>query len=80
MIEPSSFVSAFGDTPEFTASKFTTLHYEADTPTDITGGTPSSAVPVKNLFQTDAIALRMRLWASWGLRAPHVAVVNGATW
>jgi hypothetical protein len=80
MVEPSSFVSAFGDTPEFTTSKFTTLHYEDTLPQNITGGTPSPASPVKNLFQTDSIALRMRLFASWGLRAPHVAVVNGATW
>jgi hypothetical protein len=80
MIEASSFVSAFGDAPEFTTSKFTTLHYEDSSPQDISGGTPSPATPVRNLFQTDSIALKMRLWAAWGMRAPHCAFVTGATW
>jgi hypothetical protein len=80
LVEASSFVSAFGDVPEFETSRFATLHYEDTAPTDITGGSPSPAVPVRALMQTDSIALKMRLFASWGMRAPHVAVVNGATW
>jgi hypothetical protein len=80
MVEPSSFVSAFGAAPEFETSTTTTLHYEDTSPQDITGGTPSPAVPVKNLFQTDAIALKMRLRASWGMRAAHIAYLTGATW
>jgi Phage capsid family len=80
MVEPSSFVSAFGPTPEFETSKVTTLHYEDTSPQDITGGTPSPAVPARSLFQVDAIALKMRLQAAWGMRAPHVAYLTGATW
>jgi len=80
MVEASSFASAFGDTPEFTTAKEVTLHYEDTAPADIvnTGGT--MAVPVKSSFTTDSIALRMRLFAAWGMRAPHVAFLTGATW
>jgi hypothetical protein len=47
--------------------------------------TPSSnltgAVPVKSLWQLDAIGLRSTLWASWGLRAAgHAQYLTGATW
>jgi hypothetical protein len=42
---------------------------EDTSPTDITGGTPSPAAPVKSLFQTDAIGLKTTLSATWGLRA-----------
>ena len=80
MVEATSFVSAFSPVPEFESSIHVALHYEDTTPQDITGGTPSPAVPVRSAFQSDVIALKMRLKASWGMRAPHVAVVNGATW
>jgi hypothetical protein len=76
MVEPSSFVSAFGATPEFETGNAPAFHYEDTAPADpIMGGTP-----VRSLFQTDSIALRMTLKAAWGMRAPHIAVVNGATW
>jgi len=80
MIEPSSFVSAFDAAPEFETVTAPLFHYEDTSPQDITGGTPSPAVPVRSLFQTDSIGLRMILKAAWGMRAPHIAVVNGATW
>jgi hypothetical protein len=80
IVEPSSFVSAFGTAPEFETVTQPLFHYEDTAPTDITGGTPSPAVPVRSLFQTDSIALRMTLRAAWGMRAPHVAFVSGTTW
>src|SRR5262249_27015917 len=79
-VEPSSFVSAFGAAPEFEISTASVLHMEDTAPVDITGGTPSPAVPVKSMFQTDSMALKMTLRASWGMRAAHAAVINGATW
>jgi HK97 family phage major capsid protein len=76
MVEPSSFVSAFGATPEFETANAPAFHYEDTAPADpLMGG-----VPVRSLFQTDSIALRMTLRAAWGMRAAHVAVVTGATW
>src|SRR5262249_27571061 len=80
LVEPSSFVSAFGPVPEFEASTHVALHFEDTAPADITGGTPSPAVPVRSAFQSDVLALKMRRRASFGRRAPHVAYLTGATW
>ena len=81
VVEVVSFVSGFSSVPEFTTSKVAAVHMEETSPQDITGGTPSPAVPVKSLFQVDAIALRTNLWASWGLRAAgHCQYITGATW
>jgi hypothetical protein len=78
-IEPSSFVSGFDGVPEFETNSGL-LHFEDTSPQDITGGSPSPAVPVKSLFQVDAVALRMILKGAWAMRAPHVAYLTGATW
>jgi hypothetical protein len=81
VLELASFVSGFGSTAEFSVTKVASLHMESASPTDITGGTPSPAVPVKSLFQVDAIAQRTQLWAAWGMRAAgHVQFITGATW
>jgi len=69
VIEAASFVSGFGSTAEFSTSKVGVIHSEDTSPTDVTGGAPSPASPVKSLFQIDAIGLKTTLWASWGLRA-----------
>jgi hypothetical protein len=76
-LELASFVSGFGSAPEFTASKVGSVHMEDTTPSsNLTG-----AVPVRSLFQTDAIGLKMTLSAGWGLRASgHAQFVTGATW
>ena len=80
-LEIASLVSGFASVAEFTASKVSVVHLEDATPTDVTGGTPSPAVPVKSLFQIDAIGLKTTLWASWGLRAAgHAQWIQGATW
>jgi len=86
-VEGSSFVSAFSNVPEFSVDEHAAFHMEDTNPQDVTGGTPSPAVPVRSMFQIDSIALRMILRASWGMRsaptdATKVAVsyVTGATW
>jgi hypothetical protein len=81
VVEVASFVSGFSSTPEFRVSNQAIYHAEDTAPTDITGGSPSSASPVRSLYQTDALALKMNLWAAWGLRAAnHTAWITGATW
>jgi len=67
VLEIASFVSGFGSTAEFNMSKVAAVHMEADTPADISGGTPSPATPVQSVLQIDAIALKTSLSASWGL-------------
>jgi len=81
VVEAASLVSGFSSVPEFRTSKTAIYHAEDTSPIDITGGSPSPAVPVKSLFQTDAIGLRMDVWAAWGLRAAgHAQWIQNATW
>jgi hypothetical protein len=81
LIEASSLVSGFDAVPDFSTSQVALLHYEDTSPQDITGGSPSPAVPVRSLFQTSAIGLRMELKCSWTLRAAgHAQWVQNVTW
>jgi hypothetical protein len=84
MIEPSSFASAFGATPEFDIVDSPLFHFEDTNVAQITGGAPSPAVPVRSPFQVDSLVLRLRLKCAWGLRmpttAPHIAFVSNVTW
>jgi len=81
VIEVASVVSGFGSTAKFTTGPYTAVHMEDTSPQDITGGTPSPAVPVKSMFQIDAIALKTTLWGAWGLRAAgHAQWIQNATW
>jgi hypothetical protein len=75
-VESSSFVSGFDGIPQFETRTGVALHMEDTAPGDISGSTP-----VKSAFQTDLLALRMILRASWGMRNPqHVAMMSGVTW
>jgi hypothetical protein len=81
VVEVASFVSGFRSKAEFNTSHTTLLHFEDTAPTDITGGTPSPAVPVRSMFQVDGIALATRMWGSWALRAPgHAQWIKACTW
>jgi hypothetical protein len=81
VVEISSFVSGFSSVAEFSTSRDTLLHMEDTTPTDITGGSPSPAVPVRSMFQIEGIALKTNLWGAWGLRAGgHAQWLKGCTW
>jgi len=82
-LDAADFVSVGGDAPRFELSDQATLHMEDTTPTDITTtGTPAvAAFPVKSMFQTDSIALRLILPVNWTIRRPGtVAAVVGVTW
>jgi hypothetical protein len=80
-LEVASFVSGFSNVPTFRVSNVAVYHGDDSSPTQITGGTPSPAVPVRSLFQTDSIALYADIWGSWGLRAPgHAQWIQNVTW
>jgi hypothetical protein len=81
VVETASFVSGFSPTPTFRVADQASYHAEDTSPQDITGGTPSPAVPVKSMFQTNSVALKMDFHAAWGLRAAgHAQYLTGATW
>jgi len=83
LIDAADFVVAGGDAPRFEVSDQATLHEEDTTPLPIgTAGTPAVvAAPVRSLWQTDSMALRLILPINWTLRRTGVvAWVAGVTW
>jgi len=82
-LDAADFVSVSGDAPRFELSDQATLHMEDTAPTDITttGTPPVAAFPVKSMWQTDSIALRLIMPVNWTIRRPGtVAWVAGVTW
>jgi hypothetical protein len=70
-VAPAAIVAAIEPTPQIELSSATALVMN-DAPIVIGGG---SASPASSMFQSDAIALKMRWRVSWALRAP-----GGVAW
>ena len=66
-VGPQALAVAFGDRPEIVESRVALLH-EDSVPTAIvpSGGSPAS--PLRSLFQTDSVGMRLKLPAAWVLR------------
>ena len=82
-MDAADFVSVSGDAPRFELSDQATLHMEDTAPADIvSGAAPGTAAnPVKSMWQTDSIAMRLILPVNWTIRRPGtVAWVAGVTW
>lgn len=77
----SDFVSAGGD-PEFDVSEQATIHMEDTTPLEIVSGTgPTTADPVRSLWQTASVGVRMLMDVSWTMRRTGmVQWVDTTTW
>lgn len=83
MVNAGDFVTATGDVPEFEMSNEATLHMEDSAPLAIgTAGSPATvAAPVRSLFQTATMGLRMLMDVSWSLRRPgSVQWIDGVSW
>jgi HK97 family phage prohead protease len=82
LIDAADFVTAGADAPRFEMSDQATLHEEDTAPAPIAPGPsgPASA-PVRSLFQTDSLALRMIMNLNWTMRrSGMVAWVQNVTW
>ncbi len=76
-IRNSDFVTALGDAPEFDVSEQATIHMEDTTPLEIVSGTgPTTADPVRSLWQTGSIGVRMLMDVSWKMRAQRHGAVD----
>lgn len=83
LIDAADFITATGDTPNFAVSDQAVLHMEDTTPLAIgTAGTPPTvAAPVRSLWQTDSIAIRMIMDINWAMRRTGViALLTTPTW
>jgi hypothetical protein len=80
-IRNTDFVGAGGN-PAFDISEQATIHMEDTTPLEIVSGTgPTTADPVRSLFQTASIGVRMLLDVSWTMRRTGVVQwINGTSW
>ncbi|MHC2396489.1 HK97 family phage prohead protease/HK97 family phage major capsid protein [Bradyrhizobium barranii subsp. barranii] len=82
-VDCADFVTVGGEGPRFEISDQATLHMEDTAPADIiSGAAPGTpATPVKSMWQTDSMALRLILPINWTLRrAGVVAWVQGVLW
>lgn len=82
-LRASDFVGAGGD-PEFDISEQATIHMEDTTPLEIVesnGGGDVTAAPVRSLWQTASVGVRMLMDVSWTMRRPSVVQwVNSTSW
>jgi hypothetical protein len=74
LIDAADFTSATGEDPQFTISDQAVIHMEDTSPSGITtgGATPAFASPVRSMFQTDCLAIKMLLDINWGMRRTGV--------
>lgn len=75
----ADFVGAGGN-PEFDVSEQATIHMEDANPAEIVSGTgPTTADPVRSLWQTNSVGVRMLLDVSWTMRRTGVVQYLTAT-
>jgi hypothetical protein len=82
-VDADWFASATGDAPRFAVSNEATLHEEDTTPLALgTTGSPNVvAAPMRSLFQTDSIAIRLSLYVTWMMvRTAMVQTIASVGW
>jgi hypothetical protein len=81
-IAPAALASAFDPVPQIEASREVgSMHMDDTAPVEIVSGSGVVARPAMSVFQTDDIALKMKMHASWVLRAPGaLAWVQNTVW
>lgn len=82
VVNAGEFISAY-DGPEFQVSTSATLHMEDTSPAAIgESGSPNTvAAPVRSLFQTDTVGIKMVLPVTWAMRrAGQVAALDTVAW
>lgn len=79
-VRATDFAGAGGN-PDFDISEQATIHMEDTTPLEIVSGTPTVADPVRSLWQTASVGVRMLMDVSWTMRRTGmVQWTDGTTW
>jgi hypothetical protein len=79
MVDAADFACAGGQIPRFEISKEAAIHYEDTDPQHISDAV--LATPVRSLWQTDSLGLRIILEVDWCLRRPGaVAFARDVQW
>lgn len=80
LLDAADFFSAVGDMPRFDVSDQAVLHME-DTAPQAIGVSGSATLPIRSLWQTDSIGIRMLLDINWTMRRTGVvAWTSSVTW
>lgn len=82
-MDAADFMTATGDTPNFSVSDQAVLHMEDTSPAALsTVATPNTvAAPIRSLWQTDSLAIRMIMDINWAMRRTGViAWTDTMTW
>jgi HK97 family phage major capsid protein len=82
-VDADWFASATGDSPRFAVSNEATLHMEDTTPLALgVAGSPNTvAAPMRSLYQTDSIGIRLSLYVTWVMvRSSMVQTIAAVTW
>lgn len=81
-VDTADFVTSTGDAPMFETSDQATIHME-DSPTALSAvATPNTvAAPIRSMFQTNSVALKMTMDVSWAMRrSGMVQWIENVTW
>lgn len=79
-VDAEDFASGAGDTPAFDVSEQATLHM-SDAPGEIVTASGTVNDPIRSMFQTNSLALRMILPLTWKMRrSGMVQWIDGTTW
>ena len=70
IMDAADFMTATGDTPQFSVSDQAVLHMEDTSPAQLsTVATPNTvAAPIRSLWQTDTMAIRLLIDINWAKR------------
>jgi len=80
LLQQSAFVAGFGSMVEIDRTEEATLHMEDATPLELVSAAGTVADPVRSLWQTGAIALRLTYEMSFAMRgAGRLQYLNGAS-
>jgi len=80
--DPQSIVTLIDPTPEVLTSTAGVVHMEDTTPLEIVSGTgPTTADPVRSLWQTDSVALAIRASMAFAKRRSNaIGFIDEVTW
>jgi hypothetical protein len=83
-VDPAGFVSGFSGDAQIDVAREAMLHMDTapdEIVTDDSGSSLASGGPVRSLFQTYSLALRLILRCAWSVRAPGlIQLVTDSTW
>jgi hypothetical protein len=82
VLRNSDFATALGDAPQFDVSEQATVHMEDSVPLEIVSGSgPTTADPVRSLWQTASVGVRMIMDVSWKLRrSGMIQWIDSTSW